>query len=78
MDEVLDRFEEKDIKMMFAIWPHGLFSQTVWSAKWSALNPYSKVCNVVDVYRNEEGQSLVSPGNTGDCPSYMRCRRPVP
>jgi hypothetical protein len=50
LDEVLDWFEEKDIKMMYAIWPHDLFSQTVWSAKWSALNPYSKLCNVVDVY----------------------------
>jgi hypothetical protein len=50
MDEVLDWFEEKDIKMMFAIWPHDLFSQTVWSAKWSSLNPYSKICNAIDVY----------------------------
>jgi hypothetical protein len=36
--------------MMYAIWPHDLFSQMVWSAKWSTLNPYSKLCNVTDVY----------------------------
>jgi hypothetical protein len=49
LDEVLERFEQKDIKMMLAIWPHDLFSATVWAAKWSK-NPYSQICNVVDVY----------------------------
>ena len=34
---------------MFAIWPHDLFSKTVWAAQWNE-NPYSKIIDVQDVY----------------------------
>jgi len=49
MDSMLTYFEQEDIKLMFAIWPHDLFSETVWAAQWK-LNPYSKLIDVEDVY----------------------------
>jgi len=49
MDSMLTYFEQKDIKLMFAIWPHDLFSKTVWAAQWE-LNPYNQLIEVEDVY----------------------------
>lgn len=49
MDSMLTYFEKKNIKLMFAIWPHDLFSETVWAAQWK-LNPYSELIDVEDVY----------------------------
>ena len=49
IDSMLSRLEKDDIKLMFAIWPHDLFSKTVWSAQWNQ-NPYSKLTDVVNVY----------------------------
>ena len=49
IDSLLGILEERDIKMMYAIWPHDLFSETVWSAQWSQ-NPYSRLIDVDDVY----------------------------
>jgi hypothetical protein len=34
---------------MFAIWPHDLFSKTVWAAQWKE-NPYNKITEAENVY----------------------------
>ncbi len=49
MDSLLSIFEKSDIKLMFAIWPHDLFSETVWAAQWGQ-NPYNQLTDVEDVY----------------------------
>jgi hypothetical protein len=49
IDSLLSILEERDIQMMYAIWPHDLFSETVWSARWPQ-NPYSQLIDVDDVY----------------------------
>lgn len=49
IDSLLSILEERDIQMMYAIWPHDLFSATVWAAQWPQ-NPYSQLINVDDVY----------------------------
>lgn len=49
IDSMLTILEEDDIKLMYAIWPHDLFSETVWAAQWKQ-NPYSQIIDVEDVY----------------------------
>ncbi len=49
IDSILTILEKDDIKLMYAIWPHDLFSETVWAAQWKQ-NPYSKLIDVEDVY----------------------------
>jgi hypothetical protein len=49
IDSLLSILEKDNIKLMFAIWPHDLFSKTVWAAKWKE-NPYSKLIDVQNVY----------------------------
>ncbi|RPI42255.1 MAG: DUF5060 domain-containing protein, partial [Bacteroidetes bacterium] len=49
IDSMLSIFEVNDIKLMYAIWPHDLFSETVWAAQWKQ-NPYSTIIDVDDVY----------------------------
>jgi hypothetical protein len=49
IDSMLTILEKDDIKVMYAIWPHDLFSETVWAAQWK-LNPYSQLIDVEDVY----------------------------
>ena len=49
IDSMLAIFEENGIKLMYAIWPHDLFSETVWAAQWRQ-NPYSQLVDVDDVY----------------------------
>jgi hypothetical protein len=49
IDSMLTILEKDGIKLMFAIWPHDLFSKTVWSAQWKQ-NPYSKITDVENVY----------------------------
>jgi hypothetical protein len=49
IDSMLTILEHDDIKVMFAIWPHDLFSKTVWAAEWEQ-NPYSKLTAVENVY----------------------------
>jgi hypothetical protein len=51
IDSMLSIFEDNDIKMMFAIWPHDLFSETVWAAEWDK-NPYRHLIDVADVYKD--------------------------
>lgn len=49
IDSMLTILEKDDIKLMYAIWPHDLFSETVWAAQWKQ-NPYSKLIDVEEVY----------------------------
>ncbi len=49
IDSMLSILEERDIQLMYAIWPHDLFSKTVWAAQWNQ-NPYSQLIDVDDVY----------------------------
>jgi len=49
IDSLLSILEKDNIELMFAIWPHDLFSKTVWAAQWNE-NPYSKIIDVQDVY----------------------------
>lgn len=51
IDSMVSILEEKDIKLMFAIWPHDLFSETVWAAEWDK-NPYRHLIDVADVYKD--------------------------
>ena len=46
---MLSILEERGIQLMYAIWPHDLFSETVWAAQWRQ-NPYSQLVHVDDVY----------------------------
>jgi hypothetical protein len=49
IDSLLSILEKDDIKLMYAIWPHDLFSETVWAAEWDK-NPYRHLIDVADVY----------------------------
>ncbi|NQU87615.1 MAG: DUF5060 domain-containing protein [Mariniphaga sp.] len=49
IDSLLTILEKDDIQLMYAIWPHDLFSETVWAAEWRN-NPYSQLIDVDDVY----------------------------
>ena len=49
IDSMLSILEDRDIQLMYAIWPHDLFSETVWAAQWRN-NPYSQLIHVDDVY----------------------------
>ncbi len=51
IDSLLKILEKDDIKLMFAIWPHDLFSKTVWAAEWDK-NPYRHLIDVADVYKD--------------------------
>ena len=51
IDSLLKILEKDDIKLMFAIWPHDLFSETVWAAEWDK-NPYRHLIDVADVYKD--------------------------
>jgi len=49
IDSLLSILEKYNIQLMYAIWPHDLFSETVWAAQWK-LNPYSKIVEAENVY----------------------------
>ncbi|MCF8335034.1 MAG: DUF5060 domain-containing protein [Bacteroidales bacterium] len=49
IDSLLSILEERDVKLMYAIWPHDLFSKTVWASQWEN-NPYSQLVKVEEVY----------------------------
>ncbi len=49
IDSMLTILENDDVELMFAIWPHDLFSKTVWAHEWKQ-NPYSKIIDVENVY----------------------------
>ncbi|HUX97304.1 MAG TPA: DUF5060 domain-containing protein [Bacteroidales bacterium] len=49
IDSLLSILEKDNISLMYAIWPHDLFSETVWAHQWK-LNPYSQITTVENVY----------------------------
>jgi hypothetical protein len=53
IDSMLSILEASDIQLMYAIWPHDLFSKTVWAAQWKQ-NPYNQLVDVDDVYSDPE------------------------
>jgi hypothetical protein len=52
IDSLLSIMEAQNTQVMYAIWPHDVFSANVWSTQWQN-NPYSKFTNAVDVYADE-------------------------
>ncbi len=52
IDSLLTILEKDNIQLMYAIWPHDLFSETVWATEWDK-NPYREITDVVDVYRDQ-------------------------
>lgn len=53
IDQIVQWAEERNLKIMIAIWPHDLLSNTVWAHQWHN-NPYKYVCNVEDFYSDAE------------------------
>jgi hypothetical protein len=52
IDQLINWSEERNLKMMLAIWPHDLLSNTVWAHQWHN-NPYKYVCDVEEFYKSE-------------------------
>jgi hypothetical protein len=52
IDSLIYLSEQRNLLIMFAIWPHDLFSNTVWAHQWHQ-NPYRFICDVVDVFSDE-------------------------
>jgi hypothetical protein len=52
IDQLIAWSEQRDLKMMLAIWPHDLLSNTVWAHQWHR-NPYKNVCAVEDFFESE-------------------------
>ena len=53
IDQVLQWAEQRNLKIMLAIWPHDLLSNTVWSHQWHN-NPYKYVCSAEEFYGSEQ------------------------
>ena len=53
IDSLLRLSEERGLKCMLAVWPHDLFSETVWAHQWHN-NPYNALCGVEEVYSDPE------------------------
>ncbi len=51
IDSLITLSEARDLNIMFCIWPHDLFSNTVWAHQWHQ-NPYREICNVKDIYQD--------------------------
>lgn len=49
IDNIIQWAEQRGMKVMLAIWPHDLLSNTVWAHQWHQ-NPYNTVCSVNDFY----------------------------
>ncbi len=49
IDSMLGILEHDNIELMYAIWPHDLFSKTVWASQWNE-NPYSELTEAENVY----------------------------
>jgi len=52
IDQIITWAEQRNMKVMLAIWPHDLLSNTVWAHQWHQ-NPYKDVCPVEDFYESE-------------------------
>ncbi|MBN2279588.1 MAG: DUF5060 domain-containing protein [Candidatus Marinimicrobia bacterium] len=53
IDRIIEMSEARNMKVMLAIWPHDLLSQTVWAHQWHQ-NPYNTICNVEEFFADEE------------------------
>ncbi|MCA9735622.1 DUF5060 domain-containing protein [candidate division KSB1 bacterium] len=53
IDQLIDWSEDRGLKMMLAIWPHDLLSNTVWAHQWHQ-NPYNTICSVEEFFASEE------------------------
>lgn len=51
-DKMFEAAEARQLYIMLCIWPHDLFSNTVWAHQWHN-NPYRTICDVKDVYKDE-------------------------
>lgn len=52
IDNLITWSESRNLKMMLAIWPHDLLSNTVWAHQWHR-NPYNTVCEVEEFYESQ-------------------------
>ncbi|HES59925.1 MAG TPA: DUF5060 domain-containing protein, partial [Caldithrix sp.] len=54
IDQLITWSEDRNLKMMLAIWPHDLFCNSLsgWAKQW-ANNPYNTICDVNDIYEDE-------------------------
>ena len=52
IDQLITWSEERNLKMMLAIWPHDLLSNTVWAHQWHQ-NPYNTICSVEEFYESD-------------------------
>jgi hypothetical protein len=52
IDSLIRLAEDRNIIIQYAIWPHDLFSNSVWAHQWD-INPYNLVCDVQDIYDSE-------------------------
>lgn len=53
IDQLLEWSAERNMRMMLAIWPHDLLSNTVWAHEWHQ-NPYKDIVDVKDFFENEQ------------------------
>jgi len=49
IEDILEMASNNGMRMMYAIWPHDAFSETVWATMWES-NPYQFVCSADDIY----------------------------
>jgi len=50
VDEILNWAEQRNLEMMFAVWPHDILDQSTWGYKGWDDNAYKTVCNAVSFY----------------------------
>ncbi|MCP4414793.1 MAG: DUF5060 domain-containing protein, partial [Gammaproteobacteria bacterium] len=52
IDKLINWSEDRGLKMMLAIWPHDLLSNTVWAHQWHR-NPYNTITGVEEFFESE-------------------------
>ena len=50
IDSLIQISEARGLHIQYCIWPHDLFSETVWDAAQWSYNPYQEICDVEYVY----------------------------
>lgn len=53
IDQLIEWSEQRDLKMMLAIWPHDLLSASVWAHQWHN-NPYNTITDVINFWASEQ------------------------
>jgi len=53
IDQIVNWAEERDLKMMFAIWPHDVLDETVWGYNGWQYNAFKEICESADFYSSE-------------------------